>query len=241
MLDGIKAKGFEVLTLHHAEAILLHDTGEAAAEIEEALLDLELPAAELVKGGGGESALTQRLRRALVRRGWEKHCFEIKKVVDGEERESTSHEVDHARKFGPWTVALEIEWNNKDPFFDRDLENYKRLHIEGAISLGVLITRGASLQDALEATVERFAREHGITSLDGLRAYYSPTRRQEKNIERSVGRAGDFARGWAHAFIADKFGQATTHWRKLLDRVNRGAGNPCPLLLIGIPADIVTF
>jgi Restriction endonuclease BglII len=33
-------------------------------------------------------------------------------------------------------VALEIEWNNKDPFFDRDLENFKRLHAEGAISVG---------------------------------------------------------------------------------------------------------
>ena len=22
-------------------------------------------------------------------------------------------------------IALEIEWNNKDPFFDRDLENFK--------------------------------------------------------------------------------------------------------------------
>lgn len=42
-------------------------------------------------------------------------------------------------------LALEIEWNNKDPFFDRDLENFKRLHAEGAISVGVLITRGASL------------------------------------------------------------------------------------------------
>jgi len=31
------------------------------------------------------------------------------------------------------------------------------------------------------------------------------------------------------------------HWRKLEDRVRRGVGNPCPLLLIGLPASIVTF
>jgi hypothetical protein len=40
-------------------------------------------------------------------------------------------------------------------------------------------------------------------------------------------------------FRSDKFGEATTHWRKLEDRVRRGAGNPCPLLLIGLPAAIV--
>jgi len=50
---------------------------------------------------------------------------------------------------------------------------------------------------------------------------------------------GTFAQGWAHAFVSDKFGEATTHWKKLEDRVLRGVGNPCPLLLIGIPRDVV--
>lgn len=34
---------------------------------------------------------------------------------------------------------------------------------------------------------------------------------------------------------------ATTHWSKLQERVQRGVGNPCPLVLIGLPASIVTF
>ena len=41
--------------------------------------------------------------------------------------------------------------------------------------------------------------------------------------------------------MQDKFGQATTHWRKLEDRVHRGVGNPCPLLLIGLPASTIIF
>lgn len=32
---------------------------------------------------------------------------------------------------------------------------------------------------------------------------------------------------------------ATTHWSKLQARVRRGVGNPCPLVLIGLPANIV--
>ncbi|HSV23752.1 MAG TPA: BglII/BstYI family type II restriction endonuclease [Xanthobacteraceae bacterium] len=41
-------------------------------------------------------------------------------------------------------MALEIEWNNKDSFFDRDLENFKRLHADGAISVGIIVMRGHS-------------------------------------------------------------------------------------------------
>jgi hypothetical protein len=73
----------------------------------------------------------------------------VQRTIDGVPKEAQSHEVDHIRAFEGGTVALEIEWNNKDPFFDRDLENFKRLHADGAISLGIIITRSAALQDAL--------------------------------------------------------------------------------------------
>jgi hypothetical protein len=50
-----------------------------------------------------------------------------------------------------------------------------------------------------------------------------------------------FQQAWVEHFDSDKYGAATTHWRKLADRVQRGVGNPCPLVLIGLPASIVTF
>ncbi|HMV40190.1 MAG TPA: BglII/BstYI family type II restriction endonuclease, partial [Plasticicumulans sp.] len=50
-----------------------------------------------------------------------------------------------------------------------------------------------------------------------------------------------FAEAWAGQFVADKFGAATTHWDKLMTRVQRGVGNPCPLLLIGIAETAVDF
>ena len=43
-------------------------------------------------------------------------------------------------------VALEVEWNNKDPFFDRDLNNFRLLFDLRAIQVGVIITRAAELQ-----------------------------------------------------------------------------------------------
>jgi hypothetical protein len=58
-----------------------------------------------------------------------------------------------------------------------------------------------------------------------------------KRVERTKNPVG----AWVDQFVSDKFGAATTHWRKLEDRVHRGIGNPCPLVLVGLPASIVTF
>jgi hypothetical protein len=241
MFEKIKKKGFQVLALHHAEAILKHDMSAAIDELEAVLLDITIPVEELVHGGGGEGELTQRLRKALAdKHGWRKHNFEIKKIVDGKEKESVSHEIDHVKDFASGTFALEIEWNNKDPFFDRDLENFKRLHADGVISIGGIITRGTSLQEGMRELIEAFAQKQGIDSLGKLSEFYTPTPRQKELIEKAAKSKGSFEQGWAHAFVSDKFGEATTHWRKLDDRVHRGVGNPCPLLLIGIPKAVVT-
>ncbi len=242
MFDKLKSKGFEILALHHAEAILMHDMSSAVKELEEILLKIEIPIEELIRGGGGASKFTQRLRRTLADDyGWHKHNFELKKIIDGEVKESISHEIDHVKVFPTGTFALEIEWNNKDPFFDRDLENFKRLHAEGVISIGAIITRGESLQSYLKDAVHRFAKDSGISTPDALTTYYDPTARQLRLIKEKAESLGSFEEGWAHVFVSDKFGESTTHWRKLEDRVQRGVGNPCPLKLIGIPSNVIEF
>ena len=244
-LQPLLDEGFDVKLLSHAGAIAAGDFPGALAELVEVLSAVELPISEIIGSGGGETRFTQRLRRALAERGWHKHHFEIAKTVDGVPRESTSHEVDHVKKFSAGVIACEIEWNNKDPFFDRDLENFKRLHAEGAISLAVLVTRGASLQDALWDAVMRFATERGIHDMDMLAAQgVIPTPKQRVNILRRTNRNEEpvpCAKAWADNFVSNKFGQATTHWAKLISRVERGVGNPCPLLLVGLPASILVF
>ena len=43
----------------------------------------------------------------------------------------------------------------------------------------------------------------------------------------------------ATAMLAGKYSESTTHWNKLMERLQRGVGNPCPLLLIGLSASCV--
>lgn len=240
LLESLTERGFQVEYFNHARAILNVDFPAALRELQDVLLPLQIPVELLVRSGGGEAPFTGSLRRAFAERFWIKHNFEIRKLIDGEPRESVSHEIDHVRRFDNGVVAMEIEWNNKDPFYDRDLENFKRLHAEGAISVGVVITRGRTLQAALRNRILKFAQQRGISSFEDLNGYeLSPTVRQKEIILSQVARHRDFASAWSQSFVSDKFGAATTHWDKLEDRVHRGVGNPCPLLLIGIPEEVL--
>lgn len=245
MFEKLIELGFQIEYRSHARAILSADFPAAAAELQEALVEISLPIKEIIAGGGGETKLTQRLRHRLAALGWQKSRFDVQKIINGQQTQSQSHEIDHVYQTGGNTIVLEIEWNNKDPFFDRDLENFKRLHADGAISLGAIITRGTSLQAGMVSAIKRFLAEQHITSLDALRAFgVQPTARQRQTIEARTNRAVNpiaFHDAFAESFVADKFGAATTHWSKLEDRIQRGVGNPCPLLLIGLPASIVSF
>ncbi len=158
MFEKLRAKGFSVEFHSHAEAILSVDFPSAVGELEAALDAASIPIEEIIAGGGGETKNTQRLRRSLAATGWKTQTFTVEKVINGVRREAISHKMDHVRVVTSLqgvesTLALEIEWNNKDPFYDRDLENFKRLHAEGAISVGIIVTRDRSLHDNMKQMV----------------------------------------------------------------------------------------
>ena len=236
MFRRLRERGFDIAIRNHAAAILAHDFPEDAAALEALLLDFRIDVGELIGGGGGEASFTQRLRKSLDAAGWPKHVFRVQTIVDGEEREGVSHEIDHVRRAPGGTLALEIEWNNKDPFFDRDLENFQRLHAQSAISLGVIVTRGAALNDRFAARIEARLRADGVADEAGLRRYgvEERTGKQRTAVARAMEAGADFPAAFTRNFVASKFGQATTHWAKLDARIQRGVGNPCPLLLIGL-------
>src|SRR5437879_3866605 len=171
-LSSLESTGYQIQFVSHAKAILTVDFPEALVELQQVLAAVTIPIEEIIGSGGGEAKGTQRLRRGLAAKGWVKTHFEITKTINGIPRESISHEVDHVRTFpDKRMIALEIEWNNKDPFFDRDLENFKRLHAEGAISVGIIVTRGTSLQANMKNMVRRFVHDRAINDFPDLEIY----------------------------------------------------------------------
>ena len=93
----------------------------------------------------------------------------------------------------------------------------------------------------LRDLIAAWAHREQIRCFDDLkqRGFKRPTERQEAIVMARIARGEGFEDAWAAMFFADKYGMATTHWSKLQDRVRRGVGNPCPLVLIGLPQTIV--
>ncbi len=75
--------------------------------------------------------------------GWTEKTYNTAVIVDEQRFDSPTHKVDCVKG----RVALEVEWNNKDPFFDRDLNNFRQLFELRAIEVGIIITRATELQE----------------------------------------------------------------------------------------------
>lgn len=133
---------YEIHERKHAYAILKHDFPNELADIIAVLEAFELKKSYIEQSGGSKSGVSHFIDSFLYTKGWEEKHFDTKIIVDSEERNSPTHSIDcyHNR------VALEIEWNNKDPFYDRDLNNFRLLHELNVINIGVIITRCKELQ-----------------------------------------------------------------------------------------------
>jgi len=139
--DYIK-QHYEIYEWRHASAVLRSDFPEQWNDLVEVLSEFTLRRSDIITPGGGKSPVAVWLDRAFAQRGWSKKSFDTQIVVDGIPTKSPTHEVD-CYKNG---VALEIEWNNKDPFFDRDLNNVRLLFDLRTVSVGIIITRCDELQ-----------------------------------------------------------------------------------------------
>lgn len=134
---------YEVHEWRHATAILREDFPEEWADILSVLRGFTLRKSEVAVPGGRKSPVACRIDGVFTEKGWQERDFKTQIVVDEDTIDSPTHKVDCFKN----GIALEIEWNNKDPFFDRDLNNFRLLFELRAVSVGVIITRCDDLQD----------------------------------------------------------------------------------------------
>jgi Restriction endonuclease BglII len=133
---------FEVHEWRNATGIL--ETAHPAewADIVAALRAFEFRRSEVLGGGGAKSSIAGRFDGFLTERNWTEKKFATRIKVDDNERDSPTHKVDCFKG----RVGLEIEWNNKDPFFDRDLNNFRLLFDLRVVDVGIIVTRASHLQ-----------------------------------------------------------------------------------------------
>jgi hypothetical protein len=143
LLPAAIRDNYEVHEWKHACAILASDFPQEWQDIIDLLSQFQFCKSWITVGGGRKSIVADAIDRFLFARGWREKQFFTSVKVDQTEMESPTHKVDCYKN----RVALEVEWNNKDPFFDRDLNNFRLLFDLRAISVGVIITRCDELQD----------------------------------------------------------------------------------------------
>jgi hypothetical protein len=131
----------------HATAILRTDFPGEFTQVCNVLEGFRLRRDWITVGGGRKSKVSEWIDRALGEFGWVPKRFDTKITIDGNVLESPTHEIDCFKN----GVALEIEWNNKDPFYDRDLNNFRLLFDLRAISVGVIVTRTDELQEIFDS------------------------------------------------------------------------------------------
>jgi hypothetical protein len=137
---------YEVHEWKHACAILKNDFPSEWGDILSLLDKFELCKSWLTVGGGRKSKVSEAIDGYLYERGWIEKEFATSVKVDEHIMDSPTHKIDCYKN----KIALEIEWNNKDPFFDRDLNNFRLLFDLRAISVGVIITRCDHLQNIFD-------------------------------------------------------------------------------------------
>lgn len=136
-------KAYEVHEWRNATGILSTAKPKEWEEIQKALREFKLYRSEILAPGKNKSKVADRFEKPLTEAGWVEKEFATGIVVDGVTTPSPTHKVD-CFKSG---VALELEWNNKDPFYDRDLNNFRLLFDLRIAEVGVIVTRASHLQD----------------------------------------------------------------------------------------------
>lgn len=143
LLPEFIRSNYEVHETKHSCAILKGDFPEEWRDLVEMLTEFRLLESYVSTPGGRKSQVSSFIDSYLYNRGWFEKEFETAVVVDGQASEQPTHKIDCFRN----RIALEIEWNNKDTFYDRDLNNFRLLFDLHAVSVGIIITRSDDLQE----------------------------------------------------------------------------------------------
>ncbi len=151
--DDIRER-YDFLEKRHAISILANDFPEEWNDLTQVLRNFRLHRSAIETPGGGKSPIAVQLDEMFHERGWKKKRFDISLIIEGEKLDAPTHEVDEFKN----RIAIEVEWNNKDPFFDRDLNNFRLLFDLQAISVGVIITRSDDLDDVFRSVGKGYGK-----------------------------------------------------------------------------------
>ena len=250
----IREKGWEVKDINNGLLVANLQFGAEIDTLDEILAEFRIDIENhIIKRGGGQADQTLDLTSKLVEQGWLKENVTIQNEISfSSGRDSrisgyTTHEVDHfIHGNNGHIAALEIEWNNKDEFYDRDFQAMRRLYESHVIELGIIVTRGNELEDCMAGKIEEYFCSQSINSLndfgrlvahftvDGSERFSFPTNPQKISIQ-NKSRTRSFAKASAEVFTKSKYVSTSTNWKQLEKRISRKDAGRTPMIFLGIP------
>lgn len=157
-------QNYEIKETNNALVILQHAYPNEWNDLITLLSNFKLKRSEIVQSGGRKSPIAESLDSYLYKRQWDEKKFDTAIEIDGVRKDVPTHKVDCFKN----SVAIEVEWNNKDPFFDRDLNNFRLLYELGAVKVGVIITRATELQKIFNTLGKGSSYGASTTHMDKL-------------------------------------------------------------------------
>lgn len=127
----------------HGHSIFKNEFPIEYKELYETLEAFKLKKSQILTPGGRKSPIAEEFDRTLYDKGWSEKQFKVEIGIDGVMQPAPTHQIDYYKN----RIGIELEWNNKDPFYDRDLNNFRLLHSIKAMSVGVIVTRTTELQE----------------------------------------------------------------------------------------------
>jgi Restriction endonuclease BglII len=186
--------GYAVRNINYGMELLVNAFPDHHASLVRALGAWEVGWDDIEAAGGSKSPVSRHFDDAFKGEGWAETSLELETRLGGVTTIARTHKIDLFKR-GPREelpgIGIELEWNNKDEFFDRDLINFEAIHRARGLAVGIVVTRGPTLQEELRAR--------------GL----------------------------------DKFGARSTHWEKLMPRLDLGRGGATPIVALGLEPERV--
>lgn len=160
---------FEIYSYRSAAAVLAQSYPDQFQQIMNALDRFEITKTMIRTPGGSKGPIAKYVD-TLFDKNWQEtrisadlhvqlHHATANELLDAYVREGylDGHRID----FLNGKVALDLEWNSKDQTYDRDLYAFSAFHEAGAVDVGVLLTRGSSLDNEFFRSLGKVLKKDG--------------------------------------------------------------------------------
>ena len=175
--DNIRRK-FEIHSYRNAASILANSFPAQFAHVADALEKFRITTEMIRRPGGSKGEIARYVDTLFPSPEWVETRISADLLVRLEHAKKSGeilHEYTregfldgHRIDFVYGKVALDLEWNSKDQTYDRDLYAFSAFYDAGAIDVGIILTRGSSLDNAFFQSLGKVLNKDGTEGTEDV-------------------------------------------------------------------------